>query len=117
MRARLPDVYESSRLYTWAMITGLLCETFIRTPSICNHAMRTNIVIDEDLMRQAMQASGARSKREAVELGLRTLVRLQQQGEIRSFRGQMQWEGDLEAQRFDADLEKSAPTELEQDRL
>jgi hypothetical protein len=52
-----------------------------------------------------------------VELGLRTLVRLQQQGEIRSYRGQMQWEGDLEAQRFDADLEKSAPTDLEQDRL
>lgn len=36
-----------------------------------------------------MQASGARSKREAVELGLRTLVRLQQQGEIRSFRGRL----------------------------
>jgi Arc/MetJ family transcription regulator len=113
----LPDVYESSRLYTWAMITMLLCETFIRTPSICNHAMRTNIVIDEALMRQAMQASGARSKREAVELGLRILVRLQQQGEIRAYRGQMQWEGDLDAQRFDADLEKSGPGDLEQDRL
>ncbi len=64
--------------------------------------MRTNIVIDDALMRQAMQASGARSKREAVELGLRTLVRLQQQAEIRSFRGRLQWEGDLEAQRRDA---------------
>jgi Arc/MetJ family transcription regulator len=49
--------------------------------------MCTNIVIDDALMRQAMQASGARSKREAVKLGLRTLVRLQQQEEIRSFRG------------------------------
>jgi Arc/MetJ family transcription regulator len=38
--------------------------------------MRTNIVIDDALMKQAMQASGARSKREAVELGLRTLVKL-----------------------------------------
>jgi len=63
---------------------------------------RTNIVIDDALMRQAMQASGARSKREAVELGLQTLVRLQQQGEIRSFRGRLRWEGDLEAQRLDA---------------
>jgi Arc/MetJ family transcription regulator len=53
--------------------------------------MRTNIVIDDALMRQAMQASGVRSKREAVELGLRTLVRLQQQGEIRSFRCQLHW--------------------------
>ncbi|WP_411875148.1 type II toxin-antitoxin system VapB family antitoxin [Vulcanococcus limneticus] len=42
--------------------------------------MRTNIVIDDALMRQAMQTSGARSKREAVELGLCTLVRLQEPG-------------------------------------
>ena len=59
--------------------------------------MRTNIVIDDALMKQAMQASGARSKREAVELGLRTLVKLQQQAEIRAFRGRLAWEGDLEA--------------------
>jgi Arc/MetJ family transcription regulator len=42
--------------------------------------MRTNIIIDDALMRLAMQASGTRSKREAVELSLCTLVRLQQQG-------------------------------------
>ena len=63
--------------------------------------MRTNIVIDDALMKQAMQASGARSKREAVELGLRTLVKLQQQTEIRAFRGRLAWEGDFEAQRLD----------------
>ncbi|QNI70875.1 type II toxin-antitoxin system VapB family antitoxin [Cyanobium sp. NS01] len=67
--------------------------------------MRTNIVIDDALMKQAMQASGARSKREAVELGLRTLVKLQQQGKIRSFRGQLRWDGDLDAQRLDAQTE------------
>ncbi len=38
-----------------------------------------------------------------MELGLRTLVRLQQQEEIRSFRGKLRWEGDLEALRLDAD--------------
>ena len=64
-------------------------------------SMRTNIVIDDALMKQAMQASGARSKREAVELALRTLVNLQQQGEIRAFRGRLAWEGDLETQRLD----------------
>jgi Arc/MetJ family transcription regulator len=79
--------------------------------------MRTNIVIDDSLMQQAMQASGARSKREAVELGLRTLVRLQQQGEIRSYRGQMQWEGDLEAQRLDVGLAPVCPADREQHRL
>jgi Arc/MetJ family transcription regulator len=76
--------------------------------------MRTNIVIDDALMLQAMQASGARSKREAVELGLRTLVRLRQQGEIRAFRGRLRWDGDLEAQRLDADPETGDPPEREQ---
>ena len=76
--------------------------------------MRTNIVIDDALMLQAMQASGARSKREAVELGLRTLVRLRQQGEIRAFRGRLRWEGDLEKQRLDADPETGDPPEREQ---
>jgi Arc/MetJ family transcription regulator len=71
--------------------------------------MRTNIVIDDALMRQAMQASGARSKREAVELGLRTLVRLQQQGEIRAFRGRLRWEGDLDAQRRDPEDDQARP--------
>jgi Arc/MetJ family transcription regulator len=67
--------------------------------------MRTNIVIDDALMKQAMQASGARSKREAVELGLRTLVKLQQQAQIRAFRGRLAWDGDLDAQRLDAEME------------
>ena len=67
-------------------------------------------------MRQAMQASGAHSKREAVELGLRTLVRLQQQGEIRSFCGRLHWEGDLETQRLDADPETGCPADLEQEQ-
>ena len=67
--------------------------------------MRTNIVNDDALMQQAMQASGARSKREAVELGLRTLVRLQQQAEIGGFRGRLAWEGGLDAQRLDAQSE------------
>ncbi|EAQ74237.1 MULTISPECIES: type II toxin-antitoxin system VapB family antitoxin [unclassified Synechococcus] len=51
--------------------------------------MRTNIVIDDQLMRDAMQASGARTKREAFEIGLRTLVRLEQQKRIQAFRGRL----------------------------
>jgi Arc/MetJ family transcription regulator len=63
--------------------------------------MRTNIVIDDGLMKEAMQACGARTKREAVELGLRTLVMLKQQEGLRAFRGKLHWEGDLEALRLD----------------
>jgi Arc/MetJ family transcription regulator len=63
--------------------------------------MRTNIVIDDTLMQEAIQASGAHTKREAVEMGLRTLVRLRRQAEIRNFRGKLQWTGDLDTMRRD----------------
>lgn len=63
--------------------------------------MRTNIVIDDQLMRDALKATGLRTKKEAVELGLRTLLRLQQQADIRRLRGTMTWEGDLEKMRTD----------------
>lgn len=63
--------------------------------------MRTNIEIDDALMEEAMAVSGAKSKREAVELGLQTLVRLGRQAEIRKYRGKLRWEGDLEAMRTD----------------
>ena len=63
--------------------------------------MRTNIVIDDDLMHDAMSASGLKTKREAVELGLRTLVRLQKQEQIRRLRGKVEWEGDLDEMRRD----------------
>jgi Arc/MetJ family transcription regulator len=49
--------------------------------------MRTNIVIEDRLMRAALRATGLKTKREAVELGLRTLVLLKKQGEIRRLRG------------------------------
>ena len=63
------------------------------------HIMRTNIVIDDKLMKDTLKATGLKTKREAVELGLRTLLRLQQQEEIRRFRGKLDWQGDLDALR------------------
>lgn len=63
--------------------------------------MRTNIVIDDELMRQALELTGARTKREVVELGLETLVRLKRQERVRTLRGELQWEGDLDAMRRD----------------
>lgn len=61
--------------------------------------MRTNIVIDDALMKDALKATGARTKREAVELGLQTLVRLSRQAGIRRFRGKLAWEGNLRESR------------------
>ena len=62
--------------------------------------MRTNIVIDDKLMAEAMVATGSKTKREVVEAGLRTLVRINRQSEILKLRG-IGWEGDLEAMRLD----------------
>jgi Arc/MetJ family transcription regulator len=64
--------------------------------------MRTNIVIDDALMRDAMNASGLKTKREAVELGLQTLVRLKRQQQIKTLRGKVRWQGSLERLRADA---------------
>jgi Arc/MetJ family transcription regulator len=63
--------------------------------------MRTNIVIDDQLMRETLRATGLRTKREAVEEGLRTLLRLTRQSEIRRLRGKLHWKGDLDAMRTD----------------
>jgi Arc/MetJ family transcription regulator len=63
--------------------------------------MRTNIVIDDKLMRDTLRATGAKTKREVVELGLRTLLRLRQQEEMRGYRGKLSWQGDLDAMRSD----------------
>ncbi len=62
--------------------------------------MRTNIDIDDRLMRQAIRASGARTKRAAVEAGLRLLIQTRAQTGIQRLRGKIAWEGDLEASRL-----------------
>ncbi len=63
--------------------------------------MRTNILINDELMNAAMQATGVKSKKETVELALKTLVRLHKQQSIRDFKGKLQWDGDLESMRTD----------------
>jgi Arc/MetJ family transcription regulator len=63
--------------------------------------MRTNIVIDDKLMKDALRTTGLKTKREVVELGLRTLVRLTKQTEIEALRGKLHWEGDLDEMRLD----------------
>jgi len=65
------------------------------------HKVRTNIEIDDKLMKDALKATGAKTKREAVELGLKTLVQLRAQEKARDLRGKITWEGDLDAMRTD----------------
>ena len=62
--------------------------------------MRTNIDIDDRLMEEAMKSSGARTKRAAVEAGLRLLIQTRAQVSIRRLRGKVKWEDDLERSRL-----------------
>lgn len=63
--------------------------------------MRTNIVIDDKLMADAIKATGAKTKREVVELGLAALVKLEKQERLRQFRGKLRWRDDLDRMRLD----------------
>jgi len=65
------------------------------------HIMRTNIVIDDELMEEAMKVTGIRTKKEVVELGLRTLVQLRRQAAVRGLKGKVAWQGNLEETRKD----------------
>ncbi len=61
--------------------------------------MRTNIEIDDELMNEVLKATGLKTKKDVVELGLKTLIRLRKQEKIKNFRGQLKWIGDLDDMR------------------
>jgi Arc/MetJ family transcription regulator len=63
--------------------------------------MRTNIVIDNTLMQEALKATGLKTKKEAVELGLKTLIILRKQAAIKELKGKLHWEGNLDELRAD----------------
>jgi len=63
--------------------------------------MRTNIVIDDNLMKQALVISGLKTKKETVEEGLKLLIAQKNQENIRKYRGKLKWEGSLEEMRTD----------------
>ncbi|MDI9554554.1 MAG: type II toxin-antitoxin system VapB family antitoxin [Pseudomonadota bacterium] len=63
--------------------------------------MRTNIVIDDDLMTSALKASGKTTKKDTIEEALRLLVQIRGRREIRKFRGKLKWSGNLDEMRLD----------------
>ena len=68
--------------------------------------MRTNIVLDDKLIERAQKLSGIKTKREVVQEALRTFIQLREQGDVRSLRGKLKWEGNLDEQRQARLLEK-----------
>jgi len=63
--------------------------------------MRTNVVIDDQLMKDALELSGFRTKKAAIEAALRLLVRFSRQAKVKTFRGKLKWSGDLDKMRTD----------------
>ena len=63
--------------------------------------MRTNIVIDDKLMAEAIKLSQLKTKRAVVETGLRLLIRIKKQERLKSLRGKLNWDGDLDEMRLD----------------
>jgi Arc/MetJ family transcription regulator len=63
--------------------------------------MRTNVVIDDDLMESALKASGMKTKKGAIEEGLKLLVKIKYQERIKDFRGKLKWTGNLDEMRLD----------------
>lgn len=63
--------------------------------------MRTNIVIDDKLMKLALDSTGLKTKREVVEEGLKALIKIRSQSKLKSLKGELSWEGDINKMRTD----------------
>lgn len=61
--------------------------------------MRTNIVIEEELIKKALEYTGLKTKKEVVNFALRELIQRKERKEILRFKGKLRWEGDLEEMR------------------
>jgi len=72
--------------------------------------MRTNVVLDEGLVEQAKRLTGIKTTRALIDEALRMLIQLREQGEVRSLRGRLPWEGDLAALRESRTVEYDAST-------
>ncbi|MBM4042584.1 MAG: type II toxin-antitoxin system VapB family antitoxin [Planctomycetes bacterium] len=63
--------------------------------------MRTNVVLDDELVARAVESGGYRTKKSAIEAGLRLLVQLNAQQRLRRLKGKVRWVGNLEEMRRD----------------
>ena len=63
--------------------------------------MRTNIVIDDTLMNLALKITGLKTKKEVVEEALKILLKVKNQSQLKTLRGKLNWEGDIDNMRTD----------------
>ena len=63
--------------------------------------MRTNVVLDDNLVSSALRLSGFKTKKKAIEEGLKLLIQVNRQKKIKDFRGKLNWTGNLNKMRTD----------------
>jgi Arc/MetJ family transcription regulator len=63
--------------------------------------MRTNVVLDDNLIDTALKLTGFRTKKKAIEEGLKLLIQVNKQRKIKQYRGKLSWTGDLDDMRSD----------------
>jgi len=85
-------------IFTSSFSSAIVC-TFSCQYTHKEVCMRTNIVIDDSLMNDALKVTGLKTKKEAVEQGLKLLVKRNKQKDIRKLRGKLNWEGNLDEMR------------------
>jgi Arc/MetJ family transcription regulator len=66
-----------------------------------DYVMRTNVVLDDDLVKSALSLSGLKTKKKAIEEGLKLLIQVNRQKKIKDFRGKLKWTGNLNKMRAD----------------
>lgn len=61
--------------------------------------MRTNVILDDELIRKAQRLTGIKTKKDVIHEALETLIRIREQAQVRALRGKLTWDGDLDQQR------------------
>ncbi len=94
---------ETIPMQTYLPLTLVLCVYIIHFIHIHigGKAIRTNIIIDDELMAEAMALSQLKTKKAVVETGLKLLVQIKKQERIKGLRGKLNWDGDLDTMRID----------------
>lgn len=99
--SREPGAWERERMFRLSVLLCFFDRANVHTFLIYTQRwrMRTNIVIDDELMAKAIKASGLETKKDVVEQGLKLIIQRSNQQAIRELRGKLKWEGDLDEMR------------------
>jgi len=104
-QANVPEELLAAHRQIWRRYKVIQYTRYALFIHITEADMRTNIVLDDNLIERAQKLTGIKTKREVVQEALRTLILLREQAELRSLRGKLIWEGNLSEMRQSRTLE------------